>query len=72
LQSKPHNLVKKIKKSIKQNIIMKKKLFIIAAILFSSVAFTACEEEIIQPQSDTTGTGTGGDGAEKSDPEQWD
>jgi uncharacterized GH25 family protein len=51
---------------------MKKKLFIIAAILFSSVAFTACEEEIIQPQSDTTGTGTGGDGAEKSDPEQWD
>lgn len=51
---------------------MKKKLFITTAILFSSVAFTACEEEVIKPQADTVGSGTGGDGAEKTDSEQWD
>lgn len=49
---------------------MKKKLFVIAVMLFSSFAFTACEEEVIKPQSETTGAG--GDGAEKSDPGQFD
>lgn len=46
-----------------------KKLLFIATVLLSSFAFTACEEEIIQPNSTTT---SGGDGAEQTDPGQWD
>ena len=49
---------------------MKKKLFIIAAVIFSSVAFTACEKEIIMP-TETTEEGDG-NGEGNEDPGQWD
>ncbi|MGK7389562.1 MAG: hypothetical protein ACNS60_04400 [Candidatus Cyclobacteriaceae bacterium M2_1C_046] len=46
-----------------------KKLLFIAAVLMSSFAFTACEEEIIAPASTTE---SGGDGTKQTDSGQWD
>lgn len=47
-----------------------KKLLFIATLLLSSLAFTACEEEVIAPNTGTSGSGGGG--AEQTDPDQWD
>ena len=49
-----------------------KKLLFIATVLLSSLAFTACEEEIIHPTTDNPTTNTEGKGSEQTDPGQWD
>ena len=49
---------------------MKKKLLFIATILVSSFAFTACEEEIIAPQTEVNDGDHNGD--VKDDSGQWD
>ena len=51
---------------------MKKKLYILSIVLFSTLAFTGCEEEVIMPENDTTGTNDGSEGVEKEDEGQFD